>query len=365
MRIPENPDVVSGGGTFALAWTRAAALQNPKKKFHTLLRRPEYVENARQGNFDHFFSRNLRTQILNLIGLQKVKMPENVSFSTNEYFAKINSKTLKIFFSAYPAQNTREILSFLKKINRKAIENTILVSGSKGIEIATQKLMNEVLAEVAGNRGKIAIAVGPNNASDIWKDGHATITFAGHPETTSQITELFRGSSILHPNESTEISGLDLAGVAKNVHSLAAGIAIGLKFSPSTISSLMQHALKELRDLLNACECEKISDVLLGISGDYDLAFRGATRNAKAGINFVDKKVLPESELTEGVKSLPILLEFAQEKNVKMPIAELTQIVFSKKITPKEAAKKLTELGSEISEFVKKSNKAIISRTAF
>ncbi|MCF7836335.1 hypothetical protein K9N08_00175 [Candidatus Gracilibacteria bacterium] len=352
MKIPENPEVVGGGGTFDLAWIRAAALNNPEKLFHCLLRRPEYVEAARSQNFDHFFPRDLRTQIWNSTGLGKTKMPKNVSFSTNEKFSEINPETLKIFFSAYPAQNTREILLFLKKINREAIENAILISGSKGIEIATENLMNEVLSAINDNRQKIAIAVGPNKAKDIWESHPATITFAGNSEATSPVAELFRGSSILHPNESTEMYGLDLAGVAKNVHSLTAGLAIGLNLSPSTISSLMQHALKELRDLLRACNCEKISDVLLGISGDYDLAFRGATRNAKAGIEFAKKGELPESQLTEGVKSLPILLEFAQKRSVKMPIAELTQAVFEGKIKPKQATKKLTELGSGISEYL-------------
>ena len=356
MRKKENDwrqaEIVGGGGAFALAWIRAAALQNPEKLFHILLHRPEYVEAAREQNFDHFLPRDFRTKIWNLIGLSKTKMPQNVSFSTNEKFSKINPETLKFFFSAYPAQNTREILAFLQKINRKAIENTILVSGSKGIEVVTENLMNEVLSAINENRKTIAIAVGPNKAKDIWEGHHATITFAGESEATSSVVELFRGSVILHPNESTEIHGLDLAGVAKNVHSLAAGIAIGLNLSPSTISSLMQHALKELCDLLEACDCKKVSDVLLGISGDYDLAFRGTTRNTKAGIEFSKKGKLPETQLTEGVKSLPILLGFAKKRKVKMPIIELTQAIFEGKISPKNAARKLTELGSGISEYL-------------
>jgi len=345
-------DVGFGGGTFALALARAAALNNPEKLFHVLLRDPEYVKAAREQNFEHFFAG--RSLIQNLF--DKITIPENVTFSTNEQFENFDPEILKYFFSIYPAQITREALGFLKKINPDAFAQAILVSGSKGIELGTRKLMSEVLGEVTEKPNQVAIAVGPNNAKDIWEGHHATITFAGKKETTSQIAELFRGSSILYPNQSTEIYGLDLAGVAKNVHSLAAGIAIGLEFSPSTISSLMQHCLKELRDLLRACQREKVSDVLLGISGDYDLAFRGATRNAKAGIDFAKNKKLPESQLTEGVKSLPILLEFAKEKGVQMPIIELTQAILEGKISPKDAAKKLTELGSGISDFVNGEN---------
>jgi glycerol-3-phosphate dehydrogenase (NAD(P)+) len=351
-KIYRDAEALFGGGTFALTLARTAALNNPEKLFHVLLRRPEYVEAARNQNFDHFFPRGQLAKILNPAGFGKTKIPKNVSFSTNEEFAGINPDTLKTLFSVYPAQNTREILGFLKKINREAIENTILISGSKGIEIATQNLMNEVLLEISNNRKKIAIAVGPNNAKDIWQNHHATITFAGDAEATSQAANLFRGSPILYPNESTEMYGLDVAGVAKNVHSLAAGISIGLDYSPSTISSLMQHCLKELRDLLKACDCKIIDDVLLGISGDYDLAFRGATRNAEAGINFAKKGKLLESQLTEGVKSLPILLKFAKEKGVAMPIIELIQAIFDKKIEARKAAAKLTELGSGVSTYL-------------
>ncbi|MCK5471599.1 hypothetical protein KAI54_00210 [Candidatus Gracilibacteria bacterium] len=343
--IPQNPEFVAGGGRFAIPSALVFALNNPGMLTRTLLYQPEYVEAARRGNFDHFFPPDWLTKIFNLFARRKVEIPENMHFSTNTDFAKIDPKAIKYFFSAYGAQKTRMILEKLKKSNPRAFADCLFLCGSKGIEIETRQLMHKVAGDVFPDLSeKIAVLVGPDIAKHVFEKKPVVGTIAGPLKVTAKFVKLLEGSPILRPHESKEIYGLDLAGVVKNVHSIAFGIAIGLKLPSSTICGLMESALRELSRFAKAYGCDQL-EIWKGISGDYALACSGDTRNTKAGINLVKKGKLLENELTEGVHSLPIVLKLAREKNVKMPIIEMLAQILEGNINIKKAVEQLTRFG--------------------
>ncbi len=337
--IPENPEIVVGGGRFALAEAHALALNNPDKNICVLFRHEKYVKAAQNEDLDHFFPES-----------SIIEIPKNIHFLTNKDFSKLDPTALKYFFASYPAQKTRMIMEELVKENSKAFTDCLFLCGSKGIELKTRMLMHKVLGEIFPDaRERIAILVGPNIAKDVFEKSHVVATIAGQEEVTSEFAELFEGSSIIRTHESTEIYGLDLAGVLKNVHSLAFGMAEGLKLSDSTRTSLMQRALAELKQLCKAFKCDT-EEVLQGISGDYALAMMGSTRNAQAGKAFAEKGELPEDKLVEGIKSLPAVLRLGMEKNIRLPIIEMIAAVLLKKIPPEEAAELLTSNGRDATE---------------
>ncbi|MFH0776803.1 MAG: hypothetical protein V1936_04295 [Patescibacteria group bacterium] len=335
--ILEKIDFVSGGGRFAIAIARVVALNNPELAVQILLRYPEYVEAAQKGNFDHFFP-GIR---------QNVEIPRNLFFSTNKDFANIDPETLKYFFMAYPAQDTPEALQNLKAMNLPALLNCLFLSGTKGIVIKTRQLMSQLLKEkLPGSSEKIAVMVGPNIAADIFEGAPVVSTIAGPPATTGEFAKLFAGSPILRAHESEEILGLDFAGVIKNIHSIAFGIALTFGLHASTVGTIMQGALRELDSFVAGFGCDR-SAVSIGMSGDYQLALSGATRNAKAGIEFAQTGKLPENYLVEGVFSLPIILELAREKNIRMPIVEMLNEVLNNGVKPQKALEELIRFGRD------------------
>ncbi|MFH0834206.1 MAG: hypothetical protein V2A63_02345, partial [Patescibacteria group bacterium] len=326
---------------------RVVALNNPELAVRILLRYPEYVEAVQKGNFDHFFPHGRMTKIYNLLGIKKTEIPNNLSFSTNKDFANIDPEALKYFFMAYPAQDTPEALQNLKAMNLPALLNCLFLSGTKGIVIKTRQLMSQLLKEeLPGSSEKIAVMVGPNIAADIFEGAPVVSTIAGPPDTTHEFAKLFSGSPILRAHESKEILGLDFAGVIKNIHSIAFGIALTFGLSESTIGTVMQSALRELDSFVEGFGCNQ-SAVSIGMSGDYQLALSGATRNAKAGIEFAKKGKLPANYLVEGAHSLPIILALSREKNIRMPIVEMLDQVLNHGVDPRKALEELIRFGRE------------------
>ena len=91
---------------------------------------------------------------------------------------------------------------------------------------------------------------------------------------------------------------------------------------------------------------KNIYEVIIGLSGDYGLASRGSNRNTKAGIRFAQGGKLIEKELTEGVHSLPIILELAKKLKISLPITQLTQAILDGRITLNEAKTRLVKFGT-------------------
>lgn len=124
-----------------------------------------------------------------------------------------------------PAQYLRPTLQDIKD---DIPEGKPLVICSKGIEIATSKLMSQVAAEEAP-QAFISVLTGPTFAADIARDLPSAVTIAGKDKDKIKVLAEQLAARNLRPYVSDDLIGTQIGGAVKNVIAIAAGILEGQK----------------------------------------------------------------------------------------------------------------------------------------
>ena len=150
------------------------------------------------------------------------ELPETITATTDDIAAVTDADVVIL---AVPAQTLRENLSRWKAHLRPDVR---LVSLMKGIEVETGKRMSEVIAEVAEvDPGRIAVVSGPNLALEIARgEPTATVVASASRATAERIAALTAGRTF-RPYTNTDVVGVEIGGVVKNVIALAVGICDG------------------------------------------------------------------------------------------------------------------------------------------
>jgi len=127
---------------------------------------------------------------------------------------------------------------------------------------------------------------------------------------------------------STDVTGVELAGTAKNVIAIGAGIIAGLGLGHNTLAALITRGLHEMTRLVVAYGGE--AETLRGLAGlgDLVLTCTGAlSRNRRTGVELAQGKTLEAivaetTEIAEGVKNSLVVRRLARERGIEMPIIE-------------------------------------------
>jgi len=223
-----------------------------------------------------------------------------------------------------------------------------VVSAAKGLEHETGRRMSEVISESLGRSHRIAVLSGPNLAPGVAKR-NATVSvaasadrnFAGEVQSTMS-TPRFR----VYTN--TDVLGVELGGVLKNVIAIGAGIGDGLGFGDNTKAALMTRGLAEMKRLGMALGAR--GDTFHGLSGMGDLIATCAgrtSRNHQVGYELATGRSLADvlrgmaPQIAEGIETTRAVVRLAASVGVGMPIAAAVHAVLFEDITPMAAVKSL------------------------
>lgn len=128
---------------------------------------------------------------------------------------------------------------------------TVLVTVAKGVEPESGLRMSEILAEELPGYAVAALS-GPSHAEEVARE-MPTGCVAACPEKA--IAEWVQGI-FMNPSfrvySSTDITGVELCGAAKNIIALAAGMAEGMGCGDNAKALMMSRALVELSALIKA-----------------------------------------------------------------------------------------------------------------
>jgi glycerol-3-phosphate dehydrogenase (NAD(P)+) len=230
---------------------------------------------------------------------------------------------------ATPAQHLREAVTALAPHLDKG---TPVIACAKGIERGTHKFMTEVIAE-AVPQATPAILSGPSFADDVARGFPTAVTLAASDEGLARALVQAMGSSTFRPYHTTDIRGVEIGGVAKNVLAIAAGIAVGRKLGASAQAALTTRGFSELVRLGQACGAR--GETMAGLSGLGDLILSCSSlqsRNFALGIA-LGRGEAPPPGLAEGEFSAPVLTELALSKNVDMPVSSAVAAILNGAIT--------------------------------
>jgi glycerol-3-phosphate dehydrogenase (NAD(P)+) len=220
-----------------------------------------------------------------------------------------------------------------------------LVICAKGIEKATGRLVNEVLAEAAPTAIP-AILSGPSFARDVAKGLPTAVTIAAHGPVAERLQASLNSLSF-RPYASDDVTGVALGGAAKNVYAIACGVVEGLGLGENARAALLARSFAELTRLGEALGAKR--ETLMGLSGLGDLVLTAtskSSRNFSLGVELGQGKSVAELDapghpLAEGVATAPALVKRAHAGNIELPIAEAMADLLSGALPLGEAVMRL------------------------
>lgn len=239
-----------------------------------------------------------------------------------------------IVFMAVPSQSCRQVA---KEVAAHVADQAIVISTTKGIEHDGFRLMSQVLAEEIP-RAKIGVLSGPNLAKEIAANQITATVIASADEELNSTIQALLHSGTFRVYASSDVFGVELGGALKNVYAIMAGIAAAMGIGENTISMLLTRSLAEM----SRFAVRKGADPLtfLGLAGVGDLIATCSSplsRNYRVGFELGNGKDLDEivaelGQVAEGVNTLKLLKQQAEELDVYMPLVNgLYELIFDNK----------------------------------
>lgn len=222
-----------------------------------------------------------------------------------------------------------------------------VVSVAKGLEIDTLRRPTEILAEtLRSGDGRLVVLSGPTIAAELARRLPATMVSAGDVERAEVVQQTF-ACTWLRIYTSDDALGVEIAGAAKNVIALAAGIVDGVEAGNNAKSALLARGLSEITRLGVALGAK--AETFFGVAGVGDLAttcFSPEGRNRSCGERLGRgdslKVILSESaSVVEGVPTTRALADLAKRRGIDMPITQAVHAILFDGLSPRQAIAEL------------------------
>ncbi|MFJ5958526.1 NAD(P)H-dependent glycerol-3-phosphate dehydrogenase [Paenarthrobacter sp. NPDC092416] len=311
----------SWGTTFAKILADAAAATGAERSIRIWGRRVEVVE---QINASH---RNEQY-------LKEIELPAAVTASTD---VEEVLRDAQVVVLAVPAQSLRPQLGAWKRF---LAPDAIVVSLMKGLELGTDARMSEVIAQELGiPESRVAVVSGPNLAMEIAREQPTASVVACSDGPTAAAIALCCTAPYFRPYTSTDVVGVEIGGIVKNVIALAVGICEGRQMGDNTKASVITRGLAETSRLALALGGE--AQTMAGLAGLGDLVATcssALSRNHTAGRLLGEGLTLDEvnahmTQTAEGIKSGHAVHELAGKLGVEMPITAAVVAVLEGKMS--------------------------------
>lgn len=246
-----------------------------------------------------------------------------------------------------PSQYLRETCESMKPY----VANDLpLVICSKGVEHDTGLLASEVVFDVLGNNGRIAVLSGPTHAEEVIKCLPSAATCAcENMETANKLrdeisTENFRIYT------ASDVRGVELCASFKNVIAIAVGVSYGLGFGDNTAALLITRGIAEMSRMVQACGGQmQTCQSLAGVGDMVVTCMSRHSRNRVFGEDYLSQsKTLDEFKadtqmVVEGAVAAKNLQTLSARFNVELPITNAINDMIWHGACVAETAKLLAE----------------------
>ena len=286
---------------------------------------------------------SINEQRLNSRYLTSISIPQGVT-ATNEVGAALRDATSILL--AAPSHAARELLTTMAPF---LVQDAIVVSVAKGIEIDSGKRISEIAKEVVGSTYPFVCLSGPSFAKEVVA-GHPTAIVAASKDSAAARTvqnDLSFENLRIYTN--TDVIGTELGGSVKNVIAIATGMASGLGFGSNSVAALITRGLAEITRLARREGAQM--ETLMGLAGLGDLVLTctgNLSRNRFVGEELGKGRTLDEitaelNEVAEGIKTASAVKKLADRAGLEMPITnEVNAVLYD----GKSARDAVTELMS-------------------
>lgn len=314
----------SWGTTFAKVLADAATASGVRRSIRLWGRRSEVVEqiNARHRNPQY---------------LKDVDLPHSISASTDVADVLAGADLVVL---AVPAQSLR---LQLREWRHLIAPDALVVSLMKGLELSSDARMSEVICEELGIKAdRVAVVSGPNLAMEIAREEPtASVVACSDADVAAWIARSCT-APYFRPYTTTDVVGVEIGGIVKNVIALAVGICEGKQMGDNTKASVITRGLAETSRLALALGGE--AQTMAGLAGLGDLVATCSSplsRNHTAGRLLGEGLTLEQvtakmTQTAEGIKSGQAVHELAGKLGVEMPITAAVVAVLAGKMSVDE-----------------------------
>lgn len=291
---------------------------------------------------------SLRQERENKIYLPGFQLPDSIS-PTNDLAEALTAA--EIVLTVVPSHVCRAI--YLQMLLHLPVGGAqmIFVNATKGIEIATQMRMEEVVRDVlpAEFGPRYVVLSGPSFALEVAKDEPCAIVAASSSMDCAAMVQQALSSNRFRVYTNNDVIGVEIAGAIKNVMAIATGAVNGLGLGYNSAAALVTRGLAEITRL--AVKLGGRAETLAGLAGMGDLVltcFGSLSRNRKVGYELGRGRKLEEiigemREVAEGVKTAKAAHELASRLGIEMPITTGVYQMLYKGKSPRELELELME----------------------
>jgi glycerol-3-phosphate dehydrogenase (NAD(P)+) len=326
----ERPVGVIGAGSFGTAMANLLA-----ENAHVMLyaRRPEVVEQMIQQQVSH--GQQLHERVKPVNDLEEI------------------ARECEVIFPIVPAGSFRKMMKELAPFLRPY---HILIHGTKGLDVdwtgvgtegkkytrETVRTMSEVIREESAVV-RIGCVAGPNLARELADKQPAATVIASHFDEVRFIGQRLLRSDRFQVYGSSDLIGVELCGVLKNIIAIGSGALSGLGLGENAKALLLSRGMVEMIHLGRAFGGS--TEAFLGLAGIGDLiatCSSNLSRNFTVGYRLAQGETLPDilktmEEVAEGVDTIKIVKHLAEEYNVRPPITNFLYRVLYEGLKPAEA----------------------------
>ncbi|KAG5064027.1 hypothetical protein JHK85_005210 [Glycine max] len=312
-----NKVVVLGGGSFGTAMAAHVANRKAELEVIMLVRDPQVCLsiNERHCNCKYFPDHRL---------------PENVVATMDAKSALLGADYC---LHAVPVQFSA---SFLESVAEYVDPGLPFISLSKGLELNTLRMMAQIIPHALRNPRQPFVALsGPSFALELMD---------------KLPTDIDADVQLVISDNSSDVTGVEIAGALKNVLAIAAGIVEGMNLGNNSMAALVSQGCSEIRWLATKMGAKPTT--ITGLSGTGDImltCFVNLSRNRTVGVRLGSGEKLENilssmNQVAEGVSTAGAVIALAQKYNVKLPVLTAVARIIDNELTPKKAVFELMSL---------------------
>jgi glycerol-3-phosphate dehydrogenase (NAD(P)+) len=264
--------------------------------------------------------------------------------ATSELAAALDGAELVLV--AVPTHGLREVLRSAAPFVKK---NVPVVSATKGIEIDSLMLANEVIAsEWTWSAPYFAALSGPSFAKEVAARLPTVVVSASTEMAVArEVQRAFFSDGTFRVYVSTDVVGTEVGGALKNVIAIAAGASDGMGFGHNSRAALITRGLAEIARLAVKLGGEPLTLAGLAGMGDLVLTCTGdLSRNRHVGFELGKGRQLADvlgemRQVAEGVRTAKSAYDLARREGVAMPIVQEVYAVLYEGKSPRAAVNDL------------------------
>ncbi len=211
------------------------------------------------------------------------------------------------------------IVSYIEKNKQYIADDALIVNLAKGFGEG-QKTIPQALSRVIPNQ--IFSMKGPSFAREIISNMPTAFTVASKRDKYFDLFEVIFNDTTIHLDFTTDVMGVELASILKNIYAIIVGIVDAHFDSPNLRSLILTKAINEMRVIISKFGGEEDTMFNYCGFGDFTLtALNDLSRNRTLGLligkgfftDYISEKVVLEGKVAVNI----FVEEIAKKRGIK------------------------------------------------